>query len=85
MADRRGTRCICIPVLCPARCTETVYRVAHLGTVRSGTITIATEAGRAETVNPEPNRNLFYDAAGCICEGTVIRVEEMASLRFVRG
>lgn len=26
MADGRGTRCICMPVLCP--CTKTMYRVA---------------------------------------------------------
>lgn len=40
----------------------------------SGT-TVATEARRTEMANPEPSQNyffFFYDAAGCIREGTAI-------------
>lgn len=92
MADRRGTRCICIPVLCPVRCTETVYRVARRGIARGRTITIsgttvATEARRTEMANPEPSQNyyFFFFTTAASTKKRRFFVEKMTSLCFANA
>lgn len=64
MADRRGTRCICIPVLCPARCTKTVYRVIRRARDWPTVRTAATFRHEDSSLRRAPLRRVLPTAFG---------------------